>query len=367
MSRKPTRRDFLTGRLRPLIPGQSGAAELSTAWDASGAADHPALLVHVSRSAMACQFQIFLNAGQYPHGLSAALEALELLEVLEQQMSIFRPDSLIQQINRQAAFEPVVVEDRLFELLELADAISRLTEGAFDLTCTPLWEVWGFAQRQPRVPTQAELAQAQEQVGWQYVCLNSADRTIRFTRPGIQLNLGSIGKGYAVDRCAEVLRQAGIEHFLIHGGQSSALARGNRQDVAGSLGWPVGLRHPLRPQRRLGQFWLHDLALGTSGSGVQFFYSDGRRLAHIIDPRTGQPGGQDILSVTVLAPTAAEADALATGLFLLGVEKTRQLCQQRPDLGVLLILPDPPSGDVRVLALGMAQSLWHPSCPPGDP
>jgi len=311
---------------------------------------------------MACRFQIFLNAGQYAHGLAAALEALDLLELLEQQMSIFRPDSLVQQINRQAAFEPVVVEDRLFELLQLADAVYRLTEGAFDLTSTPLWEVWGFAQRRPRIPTQAELAQALEQVGWQYVCLNPADRTIRFTRPGIRLNLGSIGKGYALDRCAEVLRQAGIEHFVIHGGQSSVLALGTRRD-GGGLGWPVGLRHPLRPQRRLGELWLQDLALGTSGSGVQFFSSGGRRWGHIIDPRTGQPGGQDILSVTVLARSAAEADALATGLFLLGEEKTRQLSELRPDLGALLVLPDPQTGDVRVLPIGLAESLWH-SGPP---
>ncbi len=310
---------------------------------------------------MACQFQIFLNAGQYPHGVQAAVEALELLEVLEQQMSLFRADSLIQQINEQAALGPVQVEEGLFGLLQLADQIYHLTEGAFDLTATPLWEVWGFAQRKPRVPTQTELAEARERVGWQYVRLNPSERTVQFSRPGIRLNLASIGKGYAVDRCGEMLRQAGIEDFIIHGGQSSVLAHGNRQDSPSGVGWPVGLRHPLRPECRLGQLALKDRALGTSGSGVQFFYSGRRRYGHIIDPRTGQPGGEGILSVTVLAPTAAEADALATALFLLGVEKARQVCQNRPDLAALFVLLNPQTGNMDVVPIGIVEPIWQPA------
>jgi len=355
MVRKTTRRDFLTGRLGETIPSD---ASLPTEGGASGAY-LPGWLVHVSRSAMAGQFQIFLNAGQYPHGVEKALEALDGLEALEQQMSVFRPDSQIQQINHQAAFGPVEVEERLFGLLELAGQIYQMTEGAFDLTATPLWEIWGFARRQPRIPTEAELAQARQRVGWQYVQLNPADRTIRFTRPGLQLNLGSIGKGYAVDRCAEVLLAAGIEDFLIHGGQSSVLAHGQRRDRPPGTGWPVGLRHPLRPHQRLGELDVKDRALGTSGSGVQFFSAGGRRWAHIIDPRTGMPG-EGVLSVTVLAPTAAEADALATGLFLLGVEKTRQLCQHRPELAAIFVVPSRQSGGIETIPVGLSEPIWHP-------
>lgn len=355
MARKSTRRDFLTGRLAETFPSVGApSAEAGPTGTCT-----PASLVHISRPAMAGEFQIFLNAGQYPHGVQTALEALELLEPLEQQMSVFRPDSLIQQINQQAALGPVQVEDRLFGLLELADQIYQMTEGAFDLTAAPLWEVWGFAQRQPRTPTDAELAEARQRVGWRHVRLDPAERTIQFTRPGIRLNLGSIGKGYAVDRCAEVLRQAGIEDFVIHGGQSSVLAHGQRRDMPSGMGWPVGLRHPLRPDRRLGQLHLKDRALGTSGSGVQFFYSGRRRWGHIIDPRTGQPG-EGVLSVTVLAPTAAEADALATGLFLLGVEKTRLVCQKRPDLAALFVLPYRQSGGIELVPIGISEPVWQP-------
>ncbi|HOM16088.1 MAG TPA: FAD:protein FMN transferase [Thermoguttaceae bacterium] len=355
MDRKTTRRDFLIGRLPAALPTNGVPSAKAGATGAS----RPASLVHVSRPAMAGEFQIFLNAGQYPHGVQTALEALELLEPLERQMSVFRADSLIQQINQQAAFGPVEVEDRLFGLLELADHVYHLTEGAFDLTATPLWEVWGFAQRRPRIPTEAELAEARARVGWQYVRLDPSKRTIEFTRPGLQLNLGSIGKGYAVDRCAEILRQAGIDDWVIHGGQSSVLAHGQRRDMSPGTGWPVGVRHPLRPDRRLGQLLLKDRALGTSGSGVQFFCSGGRRWAHIIDPRTGQPG-EGVLSVTVLAPTAAEADALATGLFLLGVEKTRLVCQQRPDLAALFVLPSRRPGGIEVVSIGISEPIWQP-------
>ncbi|MCS7304066.1 MAG: FAD:protein FMN transferase [Thermoguttaceae bacterium] len=356
MTRKQTRREFLMGRLAGLSPyGGAVPGEL-----ARSEAYWPACLVHVSRRAMACQFQVFLNAGQYPHGVQAAVEALDLLEVLEQQMSFFRPDSLLQRINQEAALGPVEVEPGLFGLLQLADQIYQLTEGAFDLTATAFWEVWGFAQRQPRLPTEAELAEARQRVGWHYVHLNPADRTIRFTRPGIRLNLGSIGKGYALDCCAERLLQAGIVDFIIHGGQSSLLAHGKRLDSP-SLGWPVGLRHPIRPNCRLGQLVLKDQALATSGSAVQFFYSGGRRYGHIIDPRTGQPGGEGILSVTVLAPSAAEADALATAMFLLGPEKSMQICQRRPDLAALFVLRSPKSAQMQIIPIGIAPPFWQPS------
>lgn len=355
MARKTTRRDFIRGRLEgdaPSHPSDRGLPSTVNPYQ-------PASLLHISRRAMAGEFQIFLNRGQYPHGIEKALESLDLLEPLEQQMSVFRPDSEIQQINQQAAHQPVEVEPRLFALLQLADQVHQQTEGAFDLTATPLWELWGFAQRQARIPTEAELAEARQRVGWHYVLLNPTNRTIQLTQPGVRLNLGSIGKGYAVDRCAEVLVEAGIEDFLIHGGQSSVLAHGRRWDAPHCQGWPLGLRHPLRTNRRLGELDLKDRALGTSGSGVQFFRYQGRRLGHILDPRTGQPG-EGVLSVTVLAPNAAEADALATALFVIGVEKTRQFCERRPDIAAVFVVPSPRSRGIEVIPIGISEPVWHP-------
>src|SRR5262249_4156409 len=144
---------------------------------------------------------------------------------------------------------------------------------------------------------------------------------VRLDRAGVEINLGSIGKGYALDRMAELLVAEGIENFLIHGGNSSVLGRGVGQESGvrsqeleeterETRGWWVGLRHPLVPERRIGEICLRDRALGTSGSGTQFFVHEGKRYGHILDPRTGRPA-EGTLSTTVAAPTGAEADALA--------------------------------------------------------
>ncbi|HLQ45044.1 MAG TPA: FAD:protein FMN transferase, partial [Planctomycetaceae bacterium] len=154
--------------------------------------------------------------------------------------------------------------------------------------------------------------------------------------------LGSIGKGYALDRAAEILNEHALTEWLIQGGHSSVLVRGGHN---GLPGWPVGLRNPLLPQRRLGTILLCNQALATSGTAVQHFRFEGKRYGHIIDPRTGWPT-DSMLSVTVLAPTAAEADALSTAFFVGGVEIARRYCSNHPSVAALLI--PPPSGGQRL-------------------
>jgi thiamine biosynthesis lipoprotein len=161
------------------------------------------------------------------------------------------------------------------------------------------------------------------------------DTTISFARPGVELNLGSIGKGYALDRAAEILTEHELTEWLLQGGHSSVIARGEHN---GLPGWPVGLRNPLLPQRRLGTILLRDQALATSGTAVQHFRFEGQRYGHIIDPRTGWPV-ENMLSVTVLAPTAAEADALSTAFFVGGVELAERYCHNHPAVSALLIPP----------------------------
>jgi thiamine biosynthesis lipoprotein len=187
-------------------------------------------------------------------------------------------------LNRHAADGPIVVERRLFHLLQLAQTIWRETEGAFDLTSGPLSKTWGFFQRQGRLPSEDEIAEALSHVGFDRVRLDAENRTVRFTQTGAEVNLNSIGKGYALDRAAEVLDSAGVSDYLWHGGSSSVLARGrNRADRRGA--WTLGLQHPLRPAERLAEFHLRDRALGTAGGGTQFFEHAGRRYAHLLDPR----------------------------------------------------------------------------------
>jgi thiamine biosynthesis lipoprotein len=217
-------------------------------------------------------------------------------------------------INREAAEVPVNVEPWMFELLERSIDLWRATSGAFDITAGPLSEAWGFARREGRMPQPRESAEALSRVGSQWLQLNAETQTIHFARSGVQLNLGAIGKGAALDDASTILTDADIHDFLFHGGQSSVLARGNR---AGDEGWTVGLIHPLRPRKRIGEIRLCNRALATSGSGTQFFTHRGRRYGHILDPRTGQPADA-MLSATVAAPTAAEADAISTALYVMG-------------------------------------------------
>lgn len=308
-------------------------------------------LVHFSREAMACRFELSLNAGQYPEGAQAALEALDVIDQLEDQLTIYRPGSEVSQINRLAAQQPQPVEPRLFALLAQCRELGEATGGAFDITSGVLSRLWGFTRRQGTLPTDEELADALQCVGSDKFTLNSPDRSIRLLKPGVELNLGSIGKGYALDRAAEHLRRQGVADFLWQGGQSSILARGHRGELPDG-GWIVGLEDPVRPGRRLAEIRLRDRALGTSGSAVQFFRHNGKRYGHILDPRTGRPA-EGVYSATVLAPTAAEADALATACYVLGEERAAELAASRPEMGLLLMAVDPKTGATRLRCEGV--------------
>lgn len=314
---------------------------------------------------MACEFEILLNAGEHPDGPDVALRALDLIDALEDQWTVYRPHSEVSRLNDRAAAEPVVVEARLFELLELAVRLSRETAGGFDITAGPLSKVWGFYRRAGRVPSDAELAEALSRVGSQHLVLDGAARTVAFARPGLEINLGAIGKGMALDCCAQLLVDAGVHNFLIHGGTSSILARGSRAGLPEEVrGWSVALRHPLRPDQRLAELWLRDRALGTSGSGSQFFFHQGKRYGHILDPRTGRPA-EELLASTVLAPTAALADALATAFYVIGADAAADYCAVHPEVSALLVAPGGKAGGFELIPLNLPDADWQPASEQG--
>jgi thiamine biosynthesis lipoprotein len=348
-----SRREFLSGGAAS--PGNRAADEAATGDPGSAAGGE--YLVQLKRRAMACDFELFLNAGQYPDGSEVALGAFDLIEQLEEQLSVFRPTSEISAINERAAQGPVAVEPRLFALLASAAEIFRASEGAYDITAGPLTKVWGFYRRAGAIPEPQALQEALARVGGQHLLLDRAAGTVGFGKPGMELNLGSIGKGYALDRAAELMAAAGIADFLWHGGQSSVLARGSS---AGGRqpGWTIGIRDPVRSDRRLAEIDLHDQALSTSGSGVQFFRHRGKRYGHIVDPRSGWPA-EGMFSATVVAPTAAEADALSTTFYVLGVEKALAYCQSHPGIGTLLVYPSPSGSKVEFTVAGLDGSRWR--------
>lgn len=362
--RRSNRRQFLKGQAAVQALGDVVTnSVLAPAVEAAPAEPLPAsqetYLLQLGRGAMACQFEIFLNAGQYPHAAEAALEALDLVDRLEEQMTVFTDTSEISQINRFAAGRPAEVEPRLFQLLLRAAQLHRETDGALDITSGPLTRVWGFYHRAGSIPQAADLHEALGRVGSESLELDERAGTVRFLHPGMEINLGAIGKGYALDRVAELLLASGIGHFLWHGGQSSVLARGDcRPRSGGAGGWVVDVRHPLRPERSIVEICLRDRALGTSGAGTQFFRHGGRRYGHILDPRTGWPA-EGVYSATVVTSNAADADALATALYVLGPQRAVEWCRQHPDIGLLMFIPGQGGKSVDLVTAGLAPDEWR--------
>jgi thiamine biosynthesis lipoprotein len=364
MSARPTsnRREFLQGRaatdalaaavdsIRPAAPVRAEAPE-------SAAGDSQRYLVQYSRPAMACQFAIFLNAGQYSQAAEAALAALDLVEQIEDQLTVYRDASEVMRINRLAGASAVGVEPGLYDLLAKAVKLSHDTGGAFDITAGALVKAWGFYRRAGSIPTEADLRAALENVGSQHLVLDDEHRTIRFLRPGIELNLGAIGKGYALDRTGAELVAAGVHDFLFHGGQSSVVARGSAGGRE-AAGWTVGLVDPLRQERRLAEIYLRNRALATSGASHQFFRHEGKRYGHILDPRSGWPA-QGVFSSTVIAPTAAEADALSTAFYTLGVDAAQAYCDEHPEIGMILLHPGKGASSVEIATVGLGKEDWR--------
>jgi thiamine biosynthesis lipoprotein len=299
-----------------------------------------------------------LAADRDDSSMEHVFAALDLVESLEAQLTIYRDDSEVIRINQQAGSSLVVVEERLFALLKQAARLYSETDGALDITSGPLSDAWGFSRRSGRVPSDADIESARARVGMQHVTLDGANRTISFCRPGVSINLNSLVKGYALDRMAELFANHSVDDYLLHGGKSSILARGT-QPGSHDRGWRIGLRHPLRPAERLAEFILCNESLSTSGSGTQFFIRRGQRYGHIVDPRTGRPA-EGLYSATVIAPTAAEAEGLSTAFYVMGPEKTGEFCAERPELAALLIGPGEREGDVRLHAFGLDANRFRP-------
>jgi thiamine biosynthesis lipoprotein len=244
--------------------------------------------------------------------------------------------------------------------LQLADWLDRETRGAFDITSGPLSRLWGFLRRDGRVPEEAAIAAALAAIGGDKIALDAASQTIEFRQSGVEINLNAIGKGFALDRVAELLVERGVDDFLCHGGRSSVVARGcDRGDSSGW--WRVGVPHPFEPSRHVGEMTLRDEALGTSGSGTQFFEADGRRYGHLIDPRTGWPA-EGVYTATVVAATGAEADALSTAFYIMGPGGASEYCAAHASIGAVLVCPS--DGDAKafdVHAFNLDDARWRPS------
>ncbi len=248
--------------------------------------------------------------------LAAAVEsALEEARRLDRMLSNYRPDSEWSTVNRNAANRSVAVSQELFDLLASCVRYSELSEGTFDITVGPLMRVWGFYKGSGRMPHRSEVRIALARTGYKNLVLQTTTRTVRFEKSGLEIDPGGIGKGYAVDRMAAILRASGVKGALINAGGSSMYGLEAPPDEP--RGWKVVIRDPRRSERHVAELYLKNESMATSGNYEKFFQVGKRIYSHIMDPRTGYPA-QGMYSVSVVAPRAIDSEAWTKPIYIQG-------------------------------------------------
>lgn len=293
-----------------------------------------------SRISMACAYSIVVYGEDETKLAQSVNAAFDEVDRIDNLMSHYKPDSPLSKLNRAAAIQSVKVEPELFDFIAECLRYSRESDGAFDITVGPLLKTWGFFRGEGRMPSGRELAEARSKVGWRHVILDEQEKTIRFDRAGVDLDLGGIAKGYAVDRAVEVLKQRGINRALVSACGSTIYGLGA---PPGEEGWEVKLRDPVSSQKTAMTVRLKDRALSVSGSYEKFFELGGKRYSHIFDPRTGWPV-QGVLSVAVLTDTGTAGDALDNVFYVLGIERSRNYLRRLERTEVVLYLTNDKRG-----------------------
>ena len=288
---------------------------------------------------MGTSWSILINAGELPlskQQLQAELDAI--LNRVNGQMSTYLPDSELSQINTTHRADWLPASAPLMEVLQAAQEVSRLTQGAFDVTIGPLLELWGFAPGQEfTVPTDTQVTLALSLVGHEKLQLDATASSLRKNHGGMSIELSAIAKGYAVDQLAAYLGQLQVANYLVEVG-GEIRARGvNDKDTA----WQIGIEQPAAEHRNVQQIIkLEDMAMATSGDYRNFFEQDGHRYSHTIDPRSGRPVTHNLASVTVLHPSTMQADAWATALLVAGPEAGYELAVENGIAAYFIIRRD---------------------------
>jgi len=314
----------------------------------AGNPGEPALF-RMAAYAMATRFEVVLWGADEPRLRAAAEEALAEVAAMESRLSRFRGESDIHALNLHAAREPVRVDPRTFALLQRAAALSEETQGAFDVTVAPLLRAWGFLGGTGSMAREEDAAAARQVTGMALVELDPDEFTVRFLRPGVEMDLGAIGKGAAVEEAAGLLRDCGVAGALIHGGTSTVQALGRQP---GGEPWQVAVRHPQNEDSVLAVAALADCALSVSAIHGKSFAEGGMELGHVLDPSTGRPVQGAVLAA-VVCTSATDADALSTAVLARGVPLLERLRAARPDLSGLVAVRDG-SGGVLVEVRGPA-------------
>lgn len=300
--------------------------------DSTTAAETRAVLLSREQPLMGTRFAVQVYTDDEQGAAAAIDEVYRDLAALEERISEWRETSEISAINREAGRAPVRVGSDMLRLTELALEAGALTGGAFDVTFRSCGQFWSFAP--PRIPSESELAHCMPNVGWQHVMVDREAGTIFLPREGMALGVGGIGKGYGVDVAGELLERRGFHHYVVDGGGDVRVSGTN----AGRP-WRVGVADPRNRGALLGLLEVQSGAVVTSGDYERHFELDGVAYHHILDPRTAQPARASI-ATTVIAPNATLADALSTGLFVLGPEAGIALAEQLDGVEAFIVGAD---------------------------
>ena len=289
-----------------------------------------------SRVSMACTYAIVaygLDARELTRVTDRALDEVDRIDRL---MSHYKLDSPLSRLNREAADGPVEVEPELFDFIAECLRYSRDSLGAFDITVGPLMKAWGFFRGEGRVPGNAELSELRGRIGYQHVILDPKQRTVRFARPGMELDLGGIAKGYAVDRVVSLLKEHGVVAALVSAGGSTLYGL---RAPPGAESWDVKVRDPVDGQSVAFTARLRDRALSVSGSREKAFEIGGVTYSHVMDPGTGIPV-QGVLGVAVLTESGTAGDALDNAFYVQGPRKASEYLKRLPPTEVHFFLPE---------------------------
>ena len=315
--------------------------------------------VRLAIHAMATRFELVLHGENAVYLRAAGEEALNEIKRLEAQLSFYRPTSDVSRINAHAAQRPVSVEPRLFELLSTAKTMHCLTEGAFDITIGPLMRCWGFVNATGSFPNPDALTEARKRTGMHLVHLDEAQRTVSFDRPGVQIDLGGIGKGFAIDEAISLLVDNGITSALLHGGTSTMFALGSPPDATAwkaALPSPTSSRDQPDADHVLAVVPLRNASLSSSAPSGKSFFLNGQEYGHVLDPRSGCPVNGAALTA-VVATNAMKSDALSTALLVQGVHAVEPMAEAFNMYALAASLPDN-HGRFQVSQHGIP--LYHP-------
>lgn len=272
---------------------------------------------------MGTRFDVVAYGTDHERLESAIADSLKEVTRLDRLLSNYRSESELSQVNRLGSRGPMTVSSELFQFLSACCRYSRASEGTFDITVGPLMKTWGFYKGTGQLPQRDEVMRALDKVGYMNVVLDEQNTTVCLAKEGVELDPGGVGKGFAVDAMAEILRNGEVYSALIIAGGSTIYALGA---PPGEPGWKVTVKDPRQPTKVAETVSLKNKAISTSGNLEKFFWADGKIWGHIIDPRTGYPA-TGTLSVSVIAPRSVDSEAWAKPYYILGrlwTEKNKQ-------------------------------------------